>query len=280
LEAWLLKQPREVSAAFAARGALRVMPLVWPAPNEGPESDFSAEIVLPVLRATGVAWAAAQFPAQATRVKTVAAANAAYAVATANAYVAGDAAAVACADVVADTAAAAAAAYAADVAEIVTAAAAFWSAVSFDATRVEEGATAFIASSQLWPEGQPEPVRSLWQEMKSALHAAGKDWQVWTTWYDDRLDGRVREEERELAYVRIEDALWEQGPAIVNAEIKRRIEPRVSAPRTGVSGSRRPVFKGFFSYNHRDAEVDPHIVEAFSSELEKRVDAKLVNARF
>lgn len=156
------------------------MPLVWPAPNEGPESDFSAEIVLPVLRATGVAWAAAQFPAQATRVKTVAAANAAYAVATANAYVAGDAAAVACADVAADTAAAAAA-YAADVAEIVTAAAAFWSAVSFDATRVEEGATAFIASSQLWPEGQPEPVRSLWQEMKSALHAAGKDWQVWTT---------------------------------------------------------------------------------------------------
>jgi TIR domain len=40
------------------------------------------------------------------------------------------------------------------------------------------------------------------------------------------------------------------------------------------------VFKGFFSYTHRDAEVDPHIVEAFSSELEKRVDAKLVNARF
>jgi hypothetical protein len=35
-----------------------------------------------------------------------------------------------------------------------------------------------------------------------------------------------------------------------------------------------------FSYSHSDAEVDPNIVEAFSSELEKRVDAKLVNAKF
>ena len=46
------------------------------------------------------------------------------------------------------------------------------------------------------------------------------------------------------------------------------------------TGSRRPVFKGFFSYSHSDAEVDPQIVEALSLELERRVDAKLVNARF
>lgn len=52
------------------------------------------------------------------------------------------------------------------------------------------------------------------------------------------------------------------------------------AETTGIAGSRRPVFKGFFSYSHSDAEVDPRIVEAFSTELEKRVDAKLVNARF
>ena len=55
---------------------------------------------------------------------------------------------------------------------------------------------------------------------------------------------------------------------------------RVGATMTRIAVSRRPVFKGFFSYTHRDAEVDPDIVEAFSSELEKRVDAKLVNARF
>jgi hypothetical protein len=70
----------------------------------------------------------------------------------------------------------------------------------------------------------------LWQEMKSALHAAGQDWQVWTIWYDDRLDGRVRDEDHELAYVRIEEALWDQGAAVVNAEIKKQIE----APQPGV----------------------------------------------
>jgi 2,3-bisphosphoglycerate-independent phosphoglycerate mutase len=59
--------------------------------------------------------------------------------------------------------------------------------------------------------------------MKAMLHAAKQDWQVWTIWYDDRLEGRVRDKTRELAYVRIEEALWDQGPAVVNAEIERRI---------------------------------------------------------
>jgi hypothetical protein len=60
--------------------------------------------------------------------------------------------------------------------------------------------------------------------LKDLLHAADENWQVWTTWYEDRLASGVREEARELAYVRIENELWDQGPAAVNAEIKRRIE--------------------------------------------------------
>ena len=102
--------------------------------------------------------------------------------------------------------------------------------------------------------------------------------------------------------MRIEDNLWKQGPAIVNAEIKRRIEsftapglhgqviayasnvPARPATKVGASkpkaASRPPVFKGFFSYSHLDAGVDPKIVEAFSSKLEKRVNSKLVNASF
>jgi hypothetical protein len=56
---------------------------------------------------------------------------------------------------------------------------------------------------------------------------------VWTKWYEDRLAGRVQKDERELAFVSIADDLWDQGPAIVNAEIKRRIEelerPQVTA---------------------------------------------------
>ncbi len=100
----------------------------------------------------------------------------------------------------------------------------FWSALSADATHLEKGAAASaIARSPLWPQGQPDPFQSLWQEMKAALLATKQDWQVWTIWYDDRLEGRVRDETRELAYVRVEEALWDQHPAVVNAEIERRI---------------------------------------------------------
>jgi len=150
--------------------------------------------------------------------------------------------------------------------------------------------------------------------MKKTLPATGQGLEVWINWYEDRLDGRVRDEQGELAYVQIDDTLWKQGPAIVNAEIKRRIEHREPAPPLAAllqnespatrfsinsasifvvpdrpvlvadtlpkSTSRCPTFLGFFSYTHRDAEVDPNIVEAFSEELEKRVDANLVNAKF
>ena len=62
------------------------------------------------------------------------------------------------------------------------------------------------------------------REMKKSLIDAGQEWDVWTNWYEDRLAGRVRDEEIELAYVQIDNDLWDRGPAIVNAEIKRRIE--------------------------------------------------------
>jgi|ERR1700754_575274 len=40
------------------------------------------------------------------------------------------------------------------------------------------------------------------------------------------------------------------------------------------------TFTGFFSYAHHDAETDPAVVKAFTTALEKRVNAELTNARF
>ncbi len=63
-----------------------------------------------------------------------------------------------------------------------------WSALSADATRLEDGATAsVIAGSPLWPQGQPVRLRSLWKVLEAGLVAEKQDWQVWTVWYDDRL---------------------------------------------------------------------------------------------
>ena len=255
MEAWLRKQPREVAPILAARAALRVLPLLQ---TTEPDERYMRDIVLPSFRATAASWAAAKYPARETELAGRAATAAFVAVGpndvTALAANAAAQAVRGAATTDAFNAAARAAAYAAEAAaraadsgtghsdgfnlkfaeasgaDPVTAA--FWSAVSIDATQVEEGRTASdIAGSPLWPQGQPDRLQSLWQEMKAALLADGRDWQEWTIWYDDRLAGRVRDKERELVYVRIEEALWSQGPAIVNAEIKRRIEELVPPPR-------------------------------------------------
>jgi hypothetical protein len=64
---------------------------------------------------------------------------------------------------------------------------------------------------------------------------------VWTIWYDDRLAGYpFREEERELAYVGIDESLWAKGPAIVNAEIKRRIEELEPPPPIAGAAAQHP----------------------------------------
>jgi hypothetical protein len=151
---------------------------------------------LPVFRAIDVAWAAAKYPAQATGLADAAAAGAADA-----------AAAMATARAAAD-------------------AAAFWSAVSVDATRVEEekASASVIAGSPLWPQGQPEQLQSLWQDMKAALHAEKQDWEVWADWYDARLKGKRSNRKFEIARSLIANKTWDKGPAIVNAEIKRLIE--------------------------------------------------------
>jgi len=244
-EAWLRKQPREVAVALAARVALRVLPVVQTA------KGYKGCLVVAVFRATAVSWSKAKYPAHETELAAYAAAAYAAAVVAAAVRTAAAYAAVAAtragagaahAAVYADARAYAVAGASADAATTASAAGYasdaairyFWSALSIDATRVEKGKkTCDVAGSPLWPHGQPDELRTLWQELAAGLLAAKQDWRVWTNWYEDRLDGRFREEERELGYVRIDEFLWGQNPAIVNAEIKRRFDERAPPATAG-----------------------------------------------
>jgi hypothetical protein len=238
LKAWLQGKQREVSVVLAARAALRVLPFVQQGLRYKPN-----DILLQVFRALAFAWVAARYSypekgyaappidvgqfGLASRVATSAAETAQAVRSTVS-----DPSLAAGVFSFADDAVRAAADSALSTDgfsffSVPPYAVAFWSAVSTDGTQIEEGKTASdIARSQLWPQHLigPEPLMSLWNKLEAALLAENQDWIVWTTWYRDRLTGYVREEERELAYVRIEDDHWKQGPAIVNAEIKRRIE--------------------------------------------------------
>jgi TIR domain len=323
LTAWLRRQTGEVSRMLSVRWTLRALPMLVLY-----RGDLLSDLVLPTFRVVAVSWAGVKYPshemdwnadaARATAARAFGAA--ARAALVADAILGSDAAIIraavafgarafaAAADNDSDARAFAAATGARAFATVATttAAAAYWSAIAADATRSEGGvAASIIADSPLWPNDPPGELLSMWQQLKAQLNADKQGWHVWTDWYEARLEGRVREEERELAYVRIDSGLWDQGSAIVNDEIKRLLgmcsspteSPSVlpetrnkavgppdanssSAMTIRDTSARRPVFKGFFSYSHSDGEVDPHIVEAFSSELEKRVDAKLVNASF
>ena len=237
--AWLKRQPRSLSVALAARVALRVLPVYG-------ATDVSVrDLVLPVFRAAAVSWAAAKYPAHKKELAAcAAAADSAVSrlrlasgldapIGTMHQHLAAPfwaiAASIAAAEATFTRAAfAARAAWAAKAAaDAADAADAFWTAVSIDATRLELGVTASdLAGSRLWPQsqGQPDRLRSLWHEMEATLNAAGQDWQVWTDWYRDRLEGRPNDENQELTYVQIDEALWKEGPAVVNAVIRTRIE--------------------------------------------------------
>ncbi|MEL6999344.1 MAG: hypothetical protein AAFP68_13860, partial [Pseudomonadota bacterium] len=99
-----------------------------------------------------------------------------------------------------------------------------YAAVSADVTALEQGINhAAVAATGLWPEGAPDWIRAPWHTLRDHLLAAGDDWFVWVDWYQDRLDGKPANEDLEVAKALIQNEMWRDGPAVVNAEIARLI---------------------------------------------------------
>jgi hypothetical protein len=102
-------------------------------------------------------------------------------------------------------------------------AAEYAAAAKGDAIAIAAGAPAAgLRRSRLWTADNPDWATSEWSELRSALPPK-EGWQVWIDWYEARLRGDPYDEGLEECYVLIPEEIWEQGPAVANAEIARRI---------------------------------------------------------
>ena len=223
----------------AARAALRALPYIVEAKNA---KNFSSDILLPVFWTVTTSWVARKYPTH--DVAAAAFDSAAFAASRASA---------AAFDSAADSAAAAAfaasraAAFAADSATTSAAdfasasATAIWRESLQDCAFFEgaltqdesaEQAARDLAGQPLWrSQSMPSDFAKLWKELQPFLLNEGDDWQVWKVWYQARLDGgktiNVPDdllETLDVSIATLDEALWRQGPAAVNAKIKRLMD--------------------------------------------------------
>jgi hypothetical protein len=95
-------------------------------------------------------------------------------------------------------------------------------AITADAEMLEqEPSPVTLAAQQLWPKAVPRWVVDQWRALKEDLLRNGEDnWQVWSTWYEDRLIGATGNQALELARATLPDEMWKPKPKVVNAHIK------------------------------------------------------------
>jgi len=234
---------RKYAVAIASRAALRVLPVIeiWLSKDE----EEAISIVLPVFRAIAASRLAAvgsrrhaeiifaaAFAAKAVAVSTSAAGRTVDAAVT-TAFAAANAATATDIHNAARDAAVGVSAASLVVTNV-------WKVIERDVgilVEVGEGAISILMHHEpLWPEGLSNLMQGFWESMKFRLLAReGEHWDVWTNWYEARINPSKRIPcyspyytppipELERKRVLLPQKLWEQGPKAANAEIKRLID--------------------------------------------------------
>lgn len=105
-----------------------------------------------------------------------------------------------------------------------------YSAISADVNKLADGAGRIaVVTSPLWPDedGPPGPIVAMWSRLQRRLmedEAAVDGWQVWIEWYEARMRGVPPIPDLERAIARIDQRIWDDGPATANAEVARLVE--------------------------------------------------------
>ncbi len=239
IQTWLKNQSTDVAVAIAARSALRKLPLIMVYQRDRPARSFFRTRALPVFRAGAVAWVAGNLPI--CRSDLLQAASAA-ADQVRDAYYAAGATADA-----AFAAAYQAALYAADRSSTANSKideritwqayadgyhdadrATFVDIAAIEAVRAQPDrnrqALRMMAQEPLWPAGASKPVLLNWDRLKGALAETGDHWEVWTSWYEERLASSPADLELEFARASIPDVYWRHGPGAVNTRIRELLD--------------------------------------------------------
>jgi hypothetical protein len=252
---WLRRQERDLAVVFAARAALRVIPLLAPASGLGGQDEFMARrhSTLLAFRCVQAAWAVSAYPGQ-SEVLRPAAQAAGSNIEAGSGHRAGGAVNV---QTSAEWAAAAAGTnddsrrFTPHVVSYVLGAATagrdadadILNSCSADADLLDQGfnPVSLALSSTLWSTATPDWAFEAWAQLERALLDAKEDWEVWTNWYEARLKGAGADQTIEVARATIPNAMWDRGAKVVNSQIqswyeKREIWPRVPAKAPAASG--------------------------------------------
>ena len=246
LQGWLTKQVPQVTAAIAARAALRLTACEgrW-APKERNAQGASRFLASTgaMLRSIALARVVTKYPNHANELRAaalVAAEHAAVAhISDPGVLVLSTAAyAAAVAETVTKDSAFAvplaapfdgpppfAAAYAAALAADPT----FRMEIRFDASALQRLGARRLAELPLWWENPPDWWKNDWERLKAAL-PDDEDWDVWIDWYEERLLGGSRGEAYELVFASAPQEVWDRGPAAANAWIKAHLPPDLGGP--------------------------------------------------
>jgi hypothetical protein len=225
----LALQPQELITAFAARAALRTVPKIilgLPKNHKAIETLRNREII-PVFRAISTAWLRSEQLSDRLAPMAESAASMAF-------HVGGEISSKSARAVLAAASAAAECSSRATVRDAATfGATAIYasiqlsqdceSAFSNDAGNLESSASK-LTRLPLWLLGEPRWANEGWAEIKKMLSDANEHWDVWTDWYEARLEGRVVDSNLEWQRVTLEEGFWGKSPYLLNAEIKRIIE--------------------------------------------------------